>query len=1056
LAKITVRIGPDIDCEEKKLLTRCGDMMREGAYGDFYLLLPGYLKVKRARRHILSLEGVDGILGDNIGTLLDATRHVLALNRLPIREIPPGLKTLLLNEIFLSIVKGHPERESYENSLPGLVHSMSSAIKELKEGLLRPEDLEVGISAGRNPVFNLLHLMFKNYQERLEMDGFVDREDLFLNAARCLEDDRSGTSGKKRPRARFTRYLAVLGFYDLNPLQMKLFRSIVRAVEEVEIVLPVTPEMMGNQLTSRFLDELVALGAEIAGWDGAAVKWERSRDPVVDIVELPDPLRESEYIAKAIKEEVLGGKNLEECDIVVNPFSAYDRMLRVSFDRFGVPVSGMDKQLLSSNPAIKILLSCLEAKSRGFERDAVLKLLSSSYLVEGIWGGREKSPGSVLLDLVDLARVSSGLNEWLTKIEEFRDEISTGRLWDVGELVYSRDRLRSSFYRLKNRPEELLRLCDGVTRFLDTLRAVPLTATPSDFVGAIFRLAERLKIVEGILSHNDVEVAAGDLRAFSVFRECFACWNVMLTGNTRVELDGFIALINSILRTVTYGEHVSKGGGVIVIDPLEKRHHTSHLTIICGMTENYLSGFVPGQEILGDEMRRVINDRVGREALQSSTRKKEEEGLIFDILLRRSTDRLVLTYPSLDGGSREVIRSRFIDNLLEDQRTKYTRISPACTVPESADIYDRRDLVRNMVFNSTSKVKSRLSKELEEMKPILGSVFNRVKMERNRERGLSNAWNGQIVAEDILKDLEDRFGGDFIYSPSFLSNYLACPFLFMVNNIWRLEGRDSVELGMSRTHRGKIVHRTLNLFFRRFLEEGEFSWDTVEENLRRLDELSGQVLEEYFRVEYLGPRHLFEIEGNAVRKELVEFVQKDIELSRELGATPALLEYSLLDEGEETRLETSAGEVRIGGRLDRVDSLRSPDGGYIVIDYKTGYTPTMKDTAGGKSVQIPLYIIGLEKKGYNVLLGFYYHIGEGKRKTMIGPGREQLAPKGSRDGADWDTIREAVVEKIGEMIKSIRGGNFRNTPDECPLFCDLKDLCRVDPSRRRRSWRRGN
>ncbi len=972
---------------------------------------------------------------------------------MPIRELPHGLKILLQHDIFLSAIQGHPEGDRYVDSLPGIIHSMSSAIKELKEGLLRPEDLGESVSRRDLQISSLLRLVYERYQDRLEAEGFCDREDLLLEAAAHLEAARLRGSPGDTPRSGFARYLAVLGFYDLNPLQMKFFRSLVGASGEVEIVLPVTNEMVGNGLPSRFLDSLLEMGAGVSGWDGTTAEWDRDRDPVIDIVEVPDPLRESEHVARLVKKEVLGGSDLEGCDVVVRPFSEYERLLRVSFERFGVPVDGLDKQLLSSNPAVRVLVSCLEAVSGGFERDSVVKLLTSSYLAEGIWGGRERSPGPVLLDLVDLARIVSGSGEWLAGFEKLKEEITDGTLWDPGDGVYRRDPLRSGIRESRGRPGELLRVCDGVSGFLGILQDVPSTATPAEFTDAIFHLAERLKIVDGILSHRDLRVAARDLGAFEALDECLGSRDRVLVGEARIGLEDFVTLINSILRAVSCGGHVISEGGVPVIDPLEKRHHTSSVTVVCGMTEGYFGGFVSGREVLGEEVRREINERAGGEALPTAARRKEEEDLIFQVILRRTRGRLVLTYPSLDEGSREVIRSRFIDGLVSERRAGHTRMSPVGIVFRPEDICDKKDMIWNLVPFAKDLAVFTVPEGLEDIRPIVDGIHRRVEIERARDRGRAKGWDGRLVAEGILRDIGERFGGDFVYTPSILGNYIACPFLFLVTNVWGLEGREATRLGMSRTQRGKIIHRVLNLFFRSFLDEGDFSWESVGDRVQRLEDIAGQVLEEFFRTDYVGPRGLFDIERGAVIGELTEFVRKDIELSEELDAVPALLEYSLQDGEGEVRVKTPSGEVRIGGRLDRVDSLRRPGNGHVVIDYKTGFSPSLRETAEGRSVQIPLYIIGLEKKGYDVVLGFYYHVGEGKRKAIVGPGADLIGGKGSPESPGWDSIRETILRKLGEVVESIRNGDFRSTADECPSYCDLRDLCRVDPSRRRRSWR---
>jgi ATP-dependent helicase/DNAse subunit B len=326
-------------------------------------------------------------------------------------------------------------------------------------------------------------------------------------------------------------------------------------------------------------------------------------------------------------------------------------------------------------------------------------------------------------------------------------------------------------------------------------------------------------------------------------------------------------------------------------------------------------------------------------------------------------------------------------------------------------------------------------------------------VERARDSGRAGGYNGQLLEKDVLKELRARFGQGYPYTPSRLGSYITCPFIFLIEKVWEIEGRESREIGMSRTDRGKIVHRILNLFYRQFKEE--FSWDIIEAELASLQEMTDSVMQSYFQADYLGPPALFEIEAEALRRELVSFVEKDIEISRELKAMPILLEYSIHVEDSPVHVETPAGTVPIGGRVDRIDALQSPEGGCIVMDYKTGYSPSIREIMEGKSLQVPLYIIALEKSGFNILLGYYYHIKDGKKMAMMGPGKDLFSRKGSSAGADWESIRGAVIGKIGEVYASITGGDFRSNPTDCPDYCRLKGICRLEPHRRKsRGWRR--
>jgi ATP-dependent helicase/DNAse subunit B len=712
-----------------------------------------------------------------------------------------------------------------------------------------------------------------------------------------------------------------------------------------------------------------------------------------------------------------------------------------------------------SNPALKILLSCLESVWQEYERYSILKLLSSSYLAVGIWGDPDGEPGSVLRDLLELTRVSRGDEEWLYRLEKLKEEVTRGSLWERYTGLYQRDFLSARLESYREKPEELLRICDGVVRLIDVLRDVPQSSTLKGYVEVLFQLSDKLRLVEGILSQKGNEVKDRDLRALQAFWDCLGSWEDCLSGEDYISLVRFQSLIRSILRAITYRARIGNEGGADLIDPLEKRHHSSIVTVVCGMVEGFFAVTPSKQGLLSDPLRLEINKIAKREALKLSTRGKMEDDLIFDILLFRTAGRLVMTYPTLDSQSREVIRSRYLDRLVEGKSKALTRIPPTCIIPGASRIYERKELIRYLIPTLMSgegwqSVKDSC-KRLKEFQTLLSGVRGRILIEIARKSGTGKGYDGQLVREEVLKDLGERFGENCIYTPSLLGNYITCPFLFMVGDVWGMEGREYRGIGMSSSDKGRIIHRILNLFYRHFLEEGSFSWDVVEGGLPILEEIADSILGEYYEVDYFGPRGLMDIQAKELKRELLDFVLKDIEFSREIRATPLLLEYAIYTEEEDVCLETTTGEIKIGGRVDRVDVLESPENGHIVMDYKTGYSASPREIREGRNLQVPLYIIGLEKKGFNILMGFYYHIKERKRKAEMGPGKELISQKSSTGDLDWDFIQELVIGKIGEVVTSITGGDFRANPSDCPSYCDLKDICRLESYRRRKKgWRR--
>jgi DNA helicase-2/ATP-dependent DNA helicase PcrA len=115
------------------------------------------------------------------------------------------------------------------------------------------------------------------------------------------------------------------------------------------------------------------------------------------------------------------------------------------------------------------------------------------------------------------------------------------------------------------------------------------------------------------------------------------------------------------------------------------------------------------------------------------------------------------------------------------------------------------------------------------------------------------------------------------------------------------------------------------------------------------------------------------------------------------------------------------GSHRLRGRVDRVDQL--PDGGYELIDYKTGE----RRTGSGEDVQLALYRLGArEAWQVETDLGSYWYVLEDERVPVT------AAP----DDA------ERVERTVLEVAAGIEGQDFEPRPSyEICSWCDYRLIC---------------
>ena len=147
-------------------------------------------------------------------------------------------------------------------------------------------------------------------------------------------------------------------------------------------------------------------------------------------------------------------------------------------------------------------------------------------------------------------------------------------------------------------------------------------------------------------------------------------------------------------------------------------------------------------------------------------------------------------------------------------------------------------------------------------------------------------------------------------------------------------------------------------------------------------------------------------------------------------------------------------EVRISGRIDRVDVAQLDDGlGFWIIDYKTGraghYTGT--DLASFRKLQLTLYALAVEEvlfadRGARPLGLAYWLVSESGPKVAL-PSR--ALTQWRDDPRRWLAIREALRQWVARLATNIRRGAFPLAPrsEDCTATCPFGPVCRIGQSR---------
>jgi RecB family exonuclease len=237
-----------------------------------------------------------------------------------------------------------------------------------------------------------------------------------------------------------------------------------------------------------------------------------------------------------------------------------------------------------------------------------------------------------------------------------------------------------------------------------------------------------------------------------------------------------------------------------------------------------------------------------------------------------------------------------------------------------------------------------------------------------REAGTLNPWNGELRDPWVLGELARRWGPDRVWSASQLESYAACPFIYFVQRVLRLEELEEAEEETSPLTFGGVAHTLLERFYPALLERS-FPAELDEAAAELFQRIAAQVFAELEGSgdQWLGIAPLWAVTKRELQQKVAEYLAYELPTFGDWR--PHLFEYRFGDdEGSVVEIEGCDVEgapqaLRLRGRIDRVDVRGAgPAAVYRILDYKSGGMPAKRYYEDGGALQIPLYMSALQRR----------------------------------------------------------------------------------------------
>lgn len=841
----------------------------------------------------------------------------------------------------------------------------------------------------------------------------------------------------------------------------------------------------------------------------------------IEIIAASSLRAEIEEIGRRVKGLLVGGAAPSEVVVAFrSTFDVADRV-RQAFDDFGIPYYLDASRRLNATPLVRSLLNVLRLEVEDWPYRRVLHVVGDRSL--GWWDGAkgEGNARGAVEWLVRQGQLPTGREALLALLGEQEANSSSSPDpigpplpgWKgIGEGGLQRSLFDAAedddpfgeelpATKAASQPSRLLAELDvrgfdsraasmRLRGFAELLNGLPRSATIGRWIEAGEKLAKSLGLFEERSLGGEEKVPGAEKvpDTFSARRE----WAILAEGlrsaahvddwagsePTKLSLAELVDLLATTAAELPAPESRDATGRVQVLSAENMRHLRPRHLFVGGLSElAFPAGRSSGADAESDDADSP-ND--------APADARSDEMLLFFETVTAPSETLTLSYPALDAKAQPLPASPFLVELQRcfgDAQIKRTVQSLSYEHQHGDAPLSRSDIRRHAVLSAH---------DTRERKPSVKLLAALVRSARYGEIGRSilegihavagrsdrktfGAFEGLFFSDAARSRLAGQYGPDYIWSPSRLETYAACPYRFFGEHLLKLEPLPELALENDLARRGSLLHETLARLYgviNALNDQGPTPPPALV--ARNFQEMLDRVVGERPRRGL--DRALVEIERRQIAAWAEQFARQHDEYSAAWpqldGALKATYfearfgpknrrsestDDATLSTDDPYQLKIGEEQVRFTGQIDRIDVGQV--GGvtvFNVIDYKTSAKQKVDDAKmrAGTQLQLPLYAMAVaelllaEQEAVGLSAGYWSIRGKGFGAGARSGGPLSLSEieKGVlREAPAWPELKGALIQRIGEIVAGIRQGWFPvfNEDKDCGQYCPLNTGCRI-------------
>lgn len=526
----------------------------------------------------------------------------------------------------------------------------------------------------------------------------------------------------------------------------------------------------------------------------------------------------------------------------------------------------------------------------------------------------------------------------------------------------------------------------------------------------------------------------------------------------KVTLSEFLDFFNETISDEEYFVREPFNDGIKVIPPREARGLRARVVFLCGLEQGVFPRHYINDWKLTKENRFELK-QLGID-LENGENYQIQEQLSFYWALQVPSEHLYFVYRDQDEGGRPINESPFLQDVLaifpdlkdESHRLFYPLERQLCSQFDSCYAAEER---RHLWVNDSLSDISRVSETERLIYHTLAqkSEFSELKEAiyywlKRQETALGCDFHDNA---EIMAIIREKFGADKIISVTAIEDYLRCPYQFLLKYVLGVRSlREESDLPEA-SDCGTVLHAILQEFMNKYGLNGLDATKNDSEYRQFLEAACERGFEKWRAslTENISQRTLTDMIVRA-KIDLLNWLDSeydwDLKLRKQFRFKEAEYAFGTRDSSNPPlSMEGDGINVLLSGRIDRFDV--DTFGNFLVYDYKSGATPTLTELRELKKVQIPLYLMALQRNMPELkqpVGGFYVGLHSVTRTYVLNNNYTDFPArlKNALSQEAWNEWFGEVKDLVLAVVGNIRNGIFNCNEIKCPSYCDYVSCCR--------------